>query len=172
MDASIIGPKDSSDKSVEAIHSLATFLFGENYSLMFDKYIFGFKKVASNVNGNVYGENGDIIFDEDVVDVIPLVNAGDNDKVGYALLTKESRDSLNNWKDRSVTDARIASLFESMMDTKCNIAKASYVDILLRDGSIDKAIIVSVMTIDLHGKIYFKLANRDFFFCPKQDEQN
>lgn len=172
MDASIIGPKDSNDKSVEAIHGLATFLFGENYSLMFDKYIFGFTKVSSNVNGKVYGENGDIIFDEDVVDIIPLVNAGANDVVGYALLTKESSNSLKNWKDRSVTDARIAKLFESMLDTQCNIGKASCVDVLLRDGSIDKAIVVSVMTIDLHGKIYFKLANRDFFFCPKQDEQN
>lgn len=170
MDASIIGPQDSSDKSVEAVHGIATFLFGENYSLMFNKYIFGFNKVSSNVNGKVYGENGDIILDKDVVDVIPLINAGANDIVGYALLTKESRDSLTNWKDRSVTDARIASLFQSMMDTQCNIAKASYVDVLLRDGSIDKAIIVSVMTIDLHGKVYFKLANSDFFFCPKQDE--
>lgn len=117
----------------EAIETsnIAKILFGDDYIIAFNKYIFGYKNTKDGISGKLYDTSGNIMINKELVDVAPMIILDTKEIAGYLLLAKSDREKSSN--NVELSDSKFLSNIKAWLDSK------TVVDVLTPDGKLDKA---------------------------------
>lgn len=123
----------------EAIETsnIAKILFGDDYIIAFNKYIFGYKNTKNGISGKLYDTSGNIMIDKELVDVAPMIILDTKEIAGYLLLAKSTREKTNNSNNVELSDSKFLSNIKTWLDS------LTIVDVLTPDGKLDKATLLN-----------------------------
>lgn len=94
---------DKQDPLAQELYSIASLMFGDNFQIIFNKFIFAWEELEKSRVGKIYNFNGEEIIPDEIISVSPLIISKTNKITGYLILDKNIKSDIDKYFDEHST---------------------------------------------------------------------